>query len=235
MIDIRLPAALQERITRTRALATRVGTLAPLEASRLLGPRLRRMVDVAVGVAGLAVAAPVLAAAAIAIKMTSPGPILYAQNRIGKAGRSFRLHKLRSMYIDADARLESLRAQNESAGGVTFKIKRDPRITTVGRVLRKFSIDELPQLWNLVDGTMTLFGPRPPVASEVAKYGCRERRRLEVTPGITCLWQVSGRSDLSFDQQVALDIQYIDRTRPIDEIVILAKTVPAVLTGRGAY
>jgi lipopolysaccharide/colanic/teichoic acid biosynthesis glycosyltransferase len=235
VIDSLVPRALGRGLARVRARAARLATLAPLEAARLFGPRVRRAIDVAVGVAGLVAVSPVLAAAAIAIKATSPGAVFYAQNRVGKGGRTFRLRKLRTMYIDADARLESLRAQNESAGGVTFKIKRDPRITSVGRFLRKFSIDEMPQLWNLVDGTMTLFGPRPPVASEVAKYGCRERRRLEVTPGITCLWQVSGRSDLSFDEQVALDITYIDRTRPIDEIVILAKTVPAVLTGRGAY
>jgi lipopolysaccharide/colanic/teichoic acid biosynthesis glycosyltransferase len=234
-MTFRIPPALNGTLGRARAALSRVATLAPLEATRLLGPAVRRALDVTIGASGLVAASPVLVAAAIAIKATSPGPVLYVQVRVGKGGRPFRLRKLRTMYADADARLESLRAQNESRGGVTFKIKRDPRITPVGRVLRKFSVDEMPQLWNLVDGTMTLFGPRPPVASEVAKYGHRERRRLEVTPGITCLWQVSGRSDLSFDQQVSLDIDYIDRTRPADEVVILAKTIPAVLTGRGAY
>ncbi len=234
-MTIRISPPLNGTLTRARAGLSRVAMLLPLEARRLLGPTVRRALDVAIGGSGLLVASPVLAAAAVAIKATSPGPVLYTQMRIGKGGIPFRLRKLRTMYIDADARLESLRAQNESLGGVTFKIKRDPRITSVGRVLRKFSVDEMPQLWNLVNGTMTLFGPRPPVASEVAKYGHRERRRLEVTPGITCLWQVSGRSDLSFDQQVSLDIDYIDRTRPVDEVVILAKTIPAVLTGRGAY
>jgi lipopolysaccharide/colanic/teichoic acid biosynthesis glycosyltransferase len=234
-MTFRIPPALNGTLGRARAALSRVATLVPLEATRLLGPAVRRALDVTIGASGLVAASPVLVAAAIAIKATSPGPVLYAQVRVGKGGRPFRLRKLRTMYADADARLESLRAQNESRGGVTFKIKRDPRITPVGRVLRKFSVDEMPQLWNLVDGTMTLFGPRPPVASEVAKYGHRERRRLEVTPGITCLWQVSGRSDLSFDQQVSLDIDYIDRTRPADEVVILAKTIPAVLTGRGAY
>jgi lipopolysaccharide/colanic/teichoic acid biosynthesis glycosyltransferase len=234
-MTFRIPPALNGTLGRARAALSRVATLVPLEATRLLGPAVRRALDVTIGASGLVAASPVLVAAAIAIKATSPGPVLYVQVRVGKGGRPFRLRKLRTMYADADARLESLRAQNESRGGVTFKIKRDPRITPVGRVLRKFSVDEMPQLWNLVDGTMTLFGPRPPVASEVAKYGHRERRRLEVTPGITCLWQVSGRSDLSFDQQVSLDIDYIDRTRPADEVVILAKTIPAVLTGRGAY
>jgi len=234
-MTLRIPPALNGSFGRARAGLSRIATLLPLEATRLLGPTVRRALDVAIGASGLVVAGPVLVAAAIAIKATSPGPVLYAQVRVGKGGRPFRLRKLRTMYADADARLASLREQNESRGGVTFKIKHDPRITSVGRVLRKFSVDEMPQLWNLVDGSMTLFGPRPPVASEVAKYGHRERRRLEVTPGITCLWQVSGRSDLSFDQQVSLDIDYIDRTRPVDEVVILAKTIPAVLTGRGAY
>jgi lipopolysaccharide/colanic/teichoic acid biosynthesis glycosyltransferase len=234
-MDIRIPPALNGGAERARAVLSRVATLLPLEAARLFGPSIRRAVDVVVGAGGLVAASPVLAAAAIAIKATSQGPVLYAQTRIGKGGRAFRLRKLRTMYADADARLASLRDRNESRGGVTFKIRSDPRITPVGRVLRKFSVDEMPQLWNLVDGTMTLFGPRPAVPSEVAKYGHRERRRLEVTPGITCLWQISGRSDLSFDEQVALDIAYIDRSRPVDEIVILAKTIPAVLTGRGAY
>jgi lipopolysaccharide/colanic/teichoic acid biosynthesis glycosyltransferase len=234
-MELRIPPALDGGIERACAVVSRVATLVPLEATRLLGPSLRRALDVVVGTGGLLAASSVLAAAAIAIKATSPGPVLYAQTRIGKGGRAFRLRKLRTMYVDADTRLASLREKNESVGGVTFKMRRDPRITPVGRVLRKFSVDEMPQLWNLVDGTMTLFGPRPPVASEVAKYGHRERRRLEVTPGLTCLWQVSGRSDLSFDEQVSLDIAYIDRTRPLDEIVILAKTIPAVLTGRGAY
>ena len=234
-MDIRIPPALNGSLDRARAALSRVTTLLPLEAARLLGPGVRRVIDVAIGVGGLVVTSPVLAAAAITIKATSPGSVLYAQTRIGKGGRAFRLRKLRTMYADADARLASLRERNESQGGVTFKIRCDPRITPVGRVLRKFSVDEMPQLWNLVDGTMTLFGPRPPVASEVAKYGHRQRRRLEVTPGITCLWQVSGRSDLSFDEQVALDLAYIDRTRFLDEMVILAKTIPAVLSGRGAY
>jgi lipopolysaccharide/colanic/teichoic acid biosynthesis glycosyltransferase len=139
------------------------------------------------------------------------------------------------MFVDADARLESLRVQNESKGDITFKIKADPRITRVGRILRKYSIDELPQLWNVVQGSMTIFGPRPPVPSEVAKYGPRQRRRLEVTPGLTCHWQVEGRSDLSFDQQVSLDLAYIDKSTARDDVSILLKTIPAVVTGKGAY
>jgi lipopolysaccharide/colanic/teichoic acid biosynthesis glycosyltransferase len=233
--DALIPPALGGRVARMRARLERTLTTLPLEVSRVAGPRLRRAVDIAIGSAGLFAVAPLLATAAVAIRATSPGPVFFPQTRIGRGARPFKLFKLRTMYIDAEARKAALEAKNESLGGVTFKIKRDPRITTVGRVLRKFSIDELPQLWNLVDGTMTLLGPRPPIASEVAKYGQRQRRRLEVTPGLTCLWQVSGRSDLSFEQQVELDIRYVDRASAKSDLVILAKTVPAVLTGRGAY
>jgi lipopolysaccharide/colanic/teichoic acid biosynthesis glycosyltransferase len=222
-------------MSRLRARLDRARTTVPLDVARAAEPWIRRAVDVVVGGAGLLCAAPVLAASALAVRATSPGPIFFRQTRIGRGGRPFRLYKLRTMYVDAAARRAALEAQNESKGGVTFKIKKDPRITPVGRVLRKLSIDEVPQLLNLVDGTMTLFGPRPPIAAEVAKYSERQRRRLEVTPGITCLWQVSGRSDLSFEEQVELDLKYIDLARPRDEIVILAKTVPAVLTGKGAY
>jgi lipopolysaccharide/colanic/teichoic acid biosynthesis glycosyltransferase len=123
----------------------------------------------------------------------------------------------------------------EATDGVRFKMVRDPRVTAVGRVLRKFSIDELPQLYNVLRGDMTLIGPRPPVWREVALYDVRALRRLEVKPGLTCLWQVRGRSNLTFDQQVALDIEYVDRISPSEEVKILLETVPAVLTGRGAY
>jgi lipopolysaccharide/colanic/teichoic acid biosynthesis glycosyltransferase len=234
-LDAVIPPALNGRLSRARAALSRVMTLIPLAAARLFGPRVRRAVDVVVGVSGLAAISPVLGAAAVAIKATSRGPILFRQTRIGKGGRPFSLYKLRTMHVDAEARRAAVEALNESRGGVTFKVRRDPRITPVGRVLRKFSVDELPQLMNLVDGTMTLFGPRPPIASEVARYGHHQRRRLEVTPGLTCLWQISGRSDLSFDEQVSLDLAYIDRAQPMDELLILLKTIPAVLTGRGAY
>ncbi|HEY2517451.1 MAG TPA: sugar transferase [Polyangiaceae bacterium] len=233
--DGTLPPAFGGRLARARAKLERALTLIPRDAVRTAEPHLRRALDVVVGGAGLMAVSGVLGAAAVAIKATSPGPIFYRQVRVGRGGRHFPLYKLRSMYIDADARRAALEKQNESKGGVTFKMKRDPRITPVGRIIRKYSIDELPQLWNLVNGTMTLFGPRPPIPSEVAKYDPHQRRRLEVTPGITCHWQVNGRSDLSFEEQVNLDIQYIDRGEPLDDVIILAKTVPAVLTGRGAY
>jgi lipopolysaccharide/colanic/teichoic acid biosynthesis glycosyltransferase len=184
---------------------------------------------------GLVATAPLLAAAAVVVKLTSPGPVFFRQVRVGEKGVPVTLYKIRTMYVDADQRLAALQHLNESEGGVTFKIRRDPRITPAGRILRKLSIDELPQLWNVLNGTMTTFGPRPPLPKEVAKYGPLERRRLEVKPGLTCLWQVSGRSDLSFEQQVALDIEFIDTSTPRDEAAILAKTLPAVITGKGAY
>jgi lipopolysaccharide/colanic/teichoic acid biosynthesis glycosyltransferase len=143
--------------------------------------------------------------------------------------------KFRSMYIDADARLKEIMAQNEMSGGVIFKMKNDPRIIPVGRFIRKASIDELPQLWNVLKGDMSLVGPRPALPSEVNQYSLQDRQRLEVIPGITCIWQVSGRSDIPFPQQVQLDVQYIQSQSLLLDIKLLLKTIPAVLLSRGAY
>ena len=145
------------------------------------------------------------------------------------------MFKFRSMYVDAEERKKALMAQNESSGGVIFKMKKDPRITRIGRFIRKASIDELPQLWNVIRGDMSLVGPRPPVPSEVAEYSISDRRRLEVIPGITCIWQVSGRSDIPFEQQVELDAEYIESQTFWGDVKLLFKTIPAVLLGRGAY
>ncbi len=218
-----------------RALRRRLLTL---QLSALAcGPSLRRAIDIAASALGLLCLLPVFLIAAAAIKLTSPtGPVFFAQERVGLAGRRFRMWKFRTMVPGADAlkdQLQKLRAQ--ASDGVRFKMVADPRITKVGGVLRKLSIDELPQLFNVLIGDMTLVGPRPPVQREVALYDSRALRRLEVKPGLTCLWQVRGRSDLSFAQQVELDIEYIDRVSPTEEIRILFATVPAVLTGRGAY
>jgi lipopolysaccharide/colanic/teichoic acid biosynthesis glycosyltransferase len=139
------------------------------------------------------------------------------------------------MYLDAEARKAELLKHNESSDGVIFKMKQDPRITPVGRFIRKFSIDELPQLFNVLLGDMSLVGPRPPVPQEVAHYTLDERKRLNITPGITCLWQVSGRSELPFRQQMALDKEYIASRSAWKDFLILLKTIPAILTGRGAY
>jgi lipopolysaccharide/colanic/teichoic acid biosynthesis glycosyltransferase len=201
-----------------------------------VGPMVRRAIDIVASLCALIVLSPLLLAAAIAIKATSRGPVLFHQERVGQWGRRFKMLKLRTMVTGAEAAKQALQASAQGAlDGVRFKLKRDPRITPVGRILRKFSIDELPQLWNVLVGDMTLIGPRPPVWREVALYDPRALRRLEVRPGLTCLWQISGRSDLSFEQQVDLDIQYIDKTQPMDEVKILFKTIPAVLSGRGAY
>jgi lipopolysaccharide/colanic/teichoic acid biosynthesis glycosyltransferase len=204
-----------------------------LDAHRAL---LRRTIDIVAAGLGLLLLFPLLLLAAVAIRLNGPGPIFYGQERIGQGGRRFTMWKFRTMVVNADALKDELARQHQNAmNGVRFKMVRDPRVTRVGAVLRKFSIDELPQLYNVLRGDMTLIGPRPPVWREVALYDNRALRRLEVKPGLTCLWQVRGRSDLSFEEQVELDIEYIDRVRPVEELKILLETVPAVLTGRGAY
>jgi len=200
------------------------------------GPLLRRVLDIGVASTALVLLSPVMLLAALAIRLTSRGPILYQQERVGQHGHPFRMHKLRTMVDGADGMKAALAAQQrEATDGVRFKLRHDPRATPVGRILRKLSIDELPQLWNVLLGDMTLIGPRPSLWQEIVRYDARALRRLEVRPGLTCLWQVSGRSDLSFEQQVALDLEYIDRVKPPQELLILARTIPAVLTGRGAY
>ena len=167
------------------------------------------------------------------IKLTSKGPVLFRQERVGRNGRRFTFYKFRSMVLDADRRKAELQHLNEMDGPV-FKIKNDPRVTRVGRFLRKFSLDELPQMWNVLRGDMSLVGPRPPVPSEVEKYESWARRRLSVRPGITCLWQVSGRNSINFQQWMELDLAYIDNWTLGLDFKILLKTVPAVLGGRGA-
>ncbi|MFT7462532.1 MAG: lipopolysaccharide/colanic/teichoic acid biosynthesis glycosyltransferase, partial [Pseudohongiellaceae bacterium] len=170
---------------------------------------LKRFLDVAGSAVLLFVLAPLFAAVMLAIRLESPGQVFFAQTRVGRRGRLFTMYKLRSMFLDADARKGEMTEQNEMDGGVTFKMKSAPRITKVGRIIRKLSIDELPQLWNVFKGDMSLVGPRPPLPSEVAEYTLLDRRRLEDVPGITCIWQVSGRSDIPFEQQVELDHEYI--------------------------
>jgi len=157
------------------------------------------------------------------------------QRRIGLNGREFTLYKFRSMVQDAEAQLGQLLALNEMKVGPVFKVKNDPRVTAVGRWLRKTSLDEFPQFWNVLRGEMSIVGPRPPIPAEVQKYERWQRRRLSMKPGITCIWQVSGRSELGFDQWMELDLEYIDNWSLWHDLKILAKTVPAVLTGRGAH
>ena len=195
----------------------------------------KRLFDMGASALLLTLLSPVFLACAFAIRRDSPGPIFFQQKRVGRWGKLFSMWKFRSMYIDAEARKKELEAMNEMNGGVLFKMKEDPRITKVGKIIRKTSIDELPQLWNVFKGDMSLVGPRPALPSEVNQYSLAERRRLEVIPGITCIWQVSGRSDIPFDKQVGLDVEYIESQSLWLDIKLLLLTIPAVLLGRGAY
>jgi len=216
---------------------TRFGTMtalsfAPVHHGRLeLG--VKRLVDVlGASVLGL-VCAPVVGLAALAVRLSSPGPVFFRQVRSGLNGHRFEMIKLRTMYVDAEARKADLLELNEMDGPV-FKIRHDPRITPVGRFLRRFSIDELPQLWNVLCGDMSLVGPRPPLPSEVNQYRNRDRRRLSMRPGLTCLWQVSGRNTIGFDDWVRLDLEYIDQWSLASDARILLRTPSAVVRARGA-
>ncbi len=195
----------------------------------------KRCFDLIGSILILIVLSPVFLVTAVWIKLDSPGPLIFRQVRVGLNGRQFYFYKFRSMYVDADRRIAELQGQNESADGVIFKMKNDPRVTRSGRFIRKFSIDELPQIFNVLLGDMSLVGPRPPLPREVDLYSLDDRKRLHVTPGITGLWQVSGRSDIPFRQQVALDKEYIQSQSILKDVLIMLKTIPAVLTGRGAY
>jgi exopolysaccharide biosynthesis polyprenyl glycosylphosphotransferase len=193
----------------------------------------KRVVDLVVSMTALLVLSPLLLGVAIAIRLDSPGPVLFRQRRVGMNGREFTLLKFRSMYQDAEARLEALRSKNEVSGPV-FKMRDDPRVSRVGRFIRRTSIDEFPQFWNVLRGEMSVVGPRPPLPSEVQQYRRPHLRRLSVKPGITCTWQVSGRSGIGFDRWMELDLSYIDNWSFWHDMKILARTIPAVLTGRGA-
>jgi exopolysaccharide biosynthesis polyprenyl glycosylphosphotransferase len=194
---------------------------------------LKRVLDILGGIVGLALAGPVMAVTALAIKLDSKGPVLFKQIRAGRNGRKFTMYKFRSMVVDAEAKKAALMHLNEM-GGPVFKIKRDPRITAVGRFIRKTSIDELPQFFNIIMGDMSMVGPRPPLPSEVDDYEAWQRRRLSVKPGLTGLWQVSGRNQVDFDEWMQLDLNYIDNWSIWLDIKILLKTVPTVLFHKGA-
>ena len=196
---------------------------------------LKRAMDIVLSGLGMIVLSPVFLGIAAAVKFTSPGPVIFSQVRVGRYGRYFNFYKFRSMYRDAEAMKKELLALNESSDGVIFKMKDDPRITKVGRFLRRTSLDELPQLWNVFIGDMSLVGPRPPVPKEVQEYTLEDRKRLDVIPGITCLWQIKGRSEIPFHEQVRLDKEYIIAPSVWKDIVILLKTIPAILGGKGAY
>lgn len=195
----------------------------------------KRWMDVCGSLSAIILLLPLFVVIAVWLKLDSPGPLFYRQVRIGLHGRPFYFYKFRSMYIDSDARRAALEKQNESKDGVIFKMKNDPRITKCGRFIRKYSIDEAPQFFNVLLGDMSLVGPRPPLPAEVALYSLDDRKRLDVLPGITCIWQISGRSDIPFREQVVLDKEYIRRQGIWKDVLILFKTIPAVLTGKGAY
>lgn len=194
---------------------------------------MKRAIDLGMAVALLVLLSPLFLILALLIKLTSKGPVLYRQTRCGLGGRKFAFYKFRSMRLDADLRLDELRELNER-DGPAFKIRNDPRVTAVGRFMRKFSLDELPQLFNILMGDMSFVGPRPPLPEEVDKYERWQRRRLRMQPGLTCLWALEGRSELDFNRWMELDLEYIDNWSPALDWKILLKTIPVVLTGRGA-
>ena len=197
---------------------------------------IKRLMDIIGGMVGILLFSPVMLATAVAIKLDSPGPVIFKQTRVGQNGRNFKIYKFRSMYIDAEERKKELMAQNEIAGGVMFKMKDDPRITKVGRVIRKFSIDELPQFFNVVGGSMSLVGTRPPTLDEVEKYERKQWRRISIKPGITGMWQVNGRSKIdNFDDIVEMDVEYIDNWSLMSDIKIILKTFIVLLKHDDAY
>jgi lipopolysaccharide/colanic/teichoic acid biosynthesis glycosyltransferase len=196
---------------------------------------LKRLVDIVVSASALIVLSPLFLVVALCVKFTDGGSVFFRQKRVGISGRVFEFYKFRSMCVDAEAKKAELMRMNKHKQSITFKMCRDPRVTWVGRILRKTSVDELPQLWNVLKGEMTLVGPRPAVVSEVERYNQRERRRLNACPGLTCIWQVSGRADLDFRQQVELDIRYIRERSFWTDLRLVVLTIPAVLSGKGAY
>ena len=197
---------------------------------------IKRMIDILSAGLAITLFSPMFILIMLAIKLTDGGPIFYISTRVGKWGREFDFPKFRSMIINADKVKDELLQDNEHGSeGVTFKMKNDPRITWIGRFLRRTSLDESPQLWSVLVGDMTLVGPRPPVPREVALYTISDRRRLDITPGITCIWQVTGRSDIPFPEQVELDVKYINSQSVWQDIKLLFMTIPAVLLGKGAY
>src|SRR5579859_4600728 len=195
---------------------------------------LKRTFDIIGSFIALVLLSPLFLVIAALVKLDG-GPVFLSQTRVGLHGREFKMYKFRSMVVNAQQILEELLAQNQHAQGVTFKMKDDPRITKVGKYLRKFSLDELPQFANVLVGDMSLVGPRPCLPREVALYTLEQRRRLEILPGVTCLWQIGGRAEIDFTGQVQLDVQYIESHSFWGDVVILLKTVPAVLLGKGAY
>lgn len=199
------------------------------------GRLMKRILDVVFSASAILALSPVFIGTALAIRFESKGPIFFSQRRVGVGGREFPFFKFRSMVPNAEALKAQLMAQNESGQGVIFKMKNDPRVTKVGRIIRKFSVDELPQFYNVLRGDMSVVGPRPPVPGEVVQYQVEAWKRLAVIPGLTCIWQVSGRSSIGFKDQVKLDVDYILRQNIFYDMYLIYRTVPAVLKGEGAF
>ena len=195
----------------------------------------KRSMDIAISSVALLVLFPMFLIVALIIHLEDGGPALFWQMRVGLWGQEFRFPKFRSMVLDAEQRKMELLAENHHGSGITFKMRRDPRVTRIGAIIRKLSIDEFPQLWCVLRGEMSLVGPRPPMPHEVARYTLQDRRRLDVKPGLTCIWQVSGRGEIAFDQQVMLDMQYIENHSILLDITLIFKTIPVLFTGHGAY
>lgn len=194
----------------------------------------KRLFDLALGIIVTVLLIPIFPIIAVMIKLDSPGPVFYKQQRVGKGGKLFNFYKFRSMVRDADAERDRVKELNEQDGPI-FKIKADPRITAVGSFLRRSSLDEIPQIINVLIGNMSVVGPRPPLPSEVAGYQSWHRRRLEVKPGITCLWQISGRSHIGFNEWMRLDLEYLKNRSFRTDLLIFLKTLPAVIARKGAY
>lgn len=198
-------------------------------------PVSKRILDLAVCIPLLVLLSPLLLLIAILVKIQDGGPIFFKSVRVGKDGVPFDFYKFRTMVVRAESLKSSLLSQNLHGEGITFKIKQDPRITRIGRVLRRWSLDELPQLWNVLIGDMSLVGPRPAVPEEVARYRHSDQDRLKVIPGLTCIWQISGRSEIPFERQVEMDREYIQHQSLWLDLQILVKTLPAIIHGKGAY
>jgi len=236
-VDVHISSGLFEVLT-SRVLVSEIAGVPLITVKGISLSRgnllVKRLFDLSLGGSLLLLGLPVWLIISLSIKATSRGPILYGQRRVGRDGREFDMLKFRSMFMDADDRLKELSGANEATGPM-FKMRDDPRVTSVGRWLRKFSIDEFPQLINVVKGEMSLVGPRPPLPHEVRLYSSNDWRRLEVVPGMTGLWQVSGRSALTFDEMVRLDLFYIENWSVALDLTLMFRTIPAVLFARGAY
>jgi len=231
------PALLDVAGPRTTVRPTAGMTLLHVDHPQLSGPRqvVKDLFDRCAAAFGLFALAPLMLAIAAIIKLSDNGPALFTQTRVGKGGETFKIYKFRTMVVNAEALLSEFREENESVGGVLFKIRKDPRITAIGAKLRKSSLDELPQLINVLKGEMSLVGPRPALPEEAAKYADHVRRRLVVKPGLTGMWQVNGRSELSWDESVRMDLRYVENWSFALDMQILWKTISVMLHGSGAY